>query len=212
MNEGLLIFGLAVAGGIGMVVFVVWAAVRHAKKTSAQVVKLGEALGLGVIAPPKKWFDQASYRLEGTYRGRPARVWSYTTGSGKSRTTWCAIAVGCGNAPNPMELSIQPEGLGWRIAKAFGARELEVGEAAFDREFMVRAKEPAFAAALLPEIRERLLAFKRAGGVGTFKAEPGELIYTEQGFFSEKLVARFPAAAEIAVDLADAVEVCRQVR
>lgn len=188
------------------VAFGVWGRV-HQRRIVGRMTALAGRQGLAVVADGRAWLG-GHPRAEGQRRGRPVRFWSYVTGSGKSRRQWVAV----GAAPRPparLTFELQPQGLGTRIAEFFGAREITVGDAAFDTAWFVRTNAPeSFGLLLLPEIRSRLVALRAAGGRGTVKLEDGWIRYSEEGHFGQdKVVARLEQVLPALEDLADAVEV-----
>ncbi len=68
--------------------------------------------------------------------------------------------------PADLHLHIAPEGVLSKARALFGKHDLEVGDAAFDAAFEVKAHEPERARALLgPELRAILLPWKDAGSL-----------------------------------------------
>ncbi|MFZ9745835.1 MAG: hypothetical protein ACO3G4_04310, partial [Opitutaceae bacterium] len=187
-------------------VFLVWGR-AHQRRIAAQVAALASRQGLTVVAAERNWLG-ASPCVEGERRGRRIRFWSYATGAGKSRRHWIATAV-APRAAGTLAFELQPQGLGTRLAELFGAKEITVGDAAFDAAWFVRTNQPAtLGALLLPEIRTRLLQLRTAGGKGTVQLTSGWIQYAEEGHFGqEKAVARLEQVLPALEDLADAVEV-----
>lgn len=176
-----------------------------------QVRDLATSLGLtleparprfGMLPPP---------RASGTIDGRRARLYTFTTGSGKSRREWCAIGI------KPREVggltfSFSRQGLDTKLAELFGAREITVGDPAFDQTWFIRTNQPEFfRAALLPELRARLTAAlgdSRPPRGSTLKLESDEIVYAEQGTFNdEDRCARFQRLAGVLSDFAAVAEV-----
>jgi len=177
------------------------------KKARANLVALGDKLGLK-LETEGKYFKK--YRLTGLLRGKPVTIFSYTTGSGKSKRTWAAI-------------SSRPNASGWLtfslkrrmtifefVAKLFRKNSIETGDAAFDKKWVLTTNRPDFLRmALLPELREKIM--RLSGGSmasGYYKCELSMVQYAEQGSFSsEKLCTRFGELAGLVCDLAAMVEV-----
>jgi hypothetical protein len=189
-----------------IVPLIAWGRAHH-RRILAQLSALAARQGLTLITDERKWLG-ASPRAEGERRGRRVRFWSYTTGTGKSRRHWVATAV-APRTPGTLTFQLQPQGLGTRLAELFGAKEISVGDVAFDAAWFVRTNQPAtFGALLLPEIRSRLLAVRERGGKGTVQLEEGWIRYAEEGHFGrEQVVARLEEILPALEDLADAVEV-----
>lgn len=176
----LLLFGLAL-----------WGAGIAQEKTFAWATALARRHGLQVIggelyAPGVPLLGQLrkSFTIEGTVAGTPLRVYTYSTGSGKSRTSWVAIEATVLN-PQGLSFRLTREGLGSAIAKAFGAQDVETGDRVFDERYRIKASDPAFLkAALLPELRKPLLAEGIWDGSATFQLELSSLKYVEVGTLS----------------------------
>lgn len=182
--------------------------VRAARRSRENLQRLADELGLRAVLPEKRRFLLAvSGSVEGDYRGRSVRIYSYVTGSGKSRTHWCAVEARAQN-PGGLSFSISSENFLTRAGRAFGLQDVAVGDEAFDRKFFVRSNQPEYMRmALIPEVRARFLAGWGAGSRGGIKAEAGTVKYSEVGSFSSgKIVARVPQILELVCDAADIVE------
>lgn len=98
--------------------------------------------------------------VTGLYRGRPAVSFAYrdTTGSGKNRSVHTFHVVATTLPAFLPTLELTPDGLGARIAKAFGGQDLEVESEAFNQVWRVEAADPKFAHDVVhPRLMERLL-------------------------------------------------------
>jgi hypothetical protein len=106
-------------------------------------------------------------------------------------------------------LELAPENLLSRIGIALGMQDIKVGDPEFDRAFVVRSNDAAYAAAaLLPEIRARLLSERKQGARGHLTVKAGEARYTEVGAFADAARAdRLAGILEVLCDLAEVAEV-----
>jgi hypothetical protein len=199
------IITLVVVGIVGLIIF----ATRHAAKISAQNVGLvADALGLTVTGGGSGILITEA-RAEGTYRGKRVEVYSFSTGSGKSRQLWAAISA-APKADGGLNFAFRRQGFGTRVMEMFGAREIQLGDLDFDRLWFVQTNQPDFLrAALLPEIRARISAFAEKGVRGPqIEVESGAVRYAEIGSFSSgRLAERVARAADVVCDLADIMEV-----
>lgn len=199
---GLVIAGILVFTGLML---------RFAAKASARardnVHRLATRLGLVLeAAQPVLGIFYPQPRATGVIRGKAVTLYNYSTGSGKSRRTWSAVAATpAGGGRLTFKLSRQ--GIGTKLREFFGAKEITVGNPEFDAAWFVQTNEPDyFRAALLPELLEKFRPFK-----GTFKMEKGVVNYVEEGQFnSEDRCLRFEPATEVVCDLADIAEVFAQ--
>jgi len=93
----------------------------------------------------------------------------------------------------------------------FGASEIQVGDADFDRRWFIQTNQPDFLrAALLPELRAKIFTLAAEPSASRLKLmlEDGRVRYAEQGSFASARVAgRIGQAAEVVADLADVAEV-----
>lgn len=193
---------------IGTFVLIVIATKNQRKKARENLARLAERLGLQVHAPAKRGiFGTSPTSLSGTFRGRAIRVFSYSTGSGKNRTLWCAVAAPVNN-PSGLKLRISKENAFTVVGRKFGIDDVATGDEAFDREFYVKSNQPDFIrAALIPEIRQRLADVWKTKSRGLFSVDETEVRYAETGNFSKAAVCeRIPLVAEAVCDLGEVVE------
>ena len=98
--------------------------------------------------------------LRGSYDALPALSFRYrwTTGTGKSRTEHSVHVVAVPMPAFLATLEVTPEGVGARLAKAFGAQDIQFESEDFNRAFRIAAGDLAFAHAVLaPRLMEYLL-------------------------------------------------------
>jgi len=102
--------------------------------------------------------------LVGTFDGARAVsfTYSWTTGSGKNQSTHRAHVVALGLPTALPWVEVTPQGLGARIAKAFGAQDIDFELQEFNDAFRVASGDPRVAHAIIhPRHMERLLAGSR---------------------------------------------------
>lgn len=207
MDSETLVFAGFVALMVSVPVLIIWSVHKSHQRMRVNLTALAGRLNLRLHEKPQR-FAATERWLEGAPHGRHVRVWSFTTGSGKSRQHWAAAGVQPRRA-GAATLRLQPQGFGTKLAEIFGAKEIQVGDERFDAAWFIRTNEPdLLRAALVPEIRERLMAARAAGAGGTFAFEDGLMRYVETGTFaSAKTVAHVEAALPALFDLADIIEV-----
>ncbi|MCC6414486.1 MAG: hypothetical protein IT582_01045 [Opitutaceae bacterium] len=204
MEKQALVFVLLLVAMAGVFVLLWRIGAAMAQKALDNLRVLAGRLKISVVEKPKKFGVHPPPEAVGFVRGKQVRLFNYTTGTGKSKTTWSAIAVTPAVASG-LSFELLPQGFGSKVLELFGARELQVGDAAFDKKWFVRCNQPAFfAAALLPEIRQKIMG----SAAGRWKLQEGIVTYSELGLFSDAArCERFTALADVACDLADLAEV-----
>lgn len=197
-------------GGSMLTVFaaVTWLSARQSKRAWFQVEALATRLGLTI--EPAQIILGIFYKsplAAGTLRGKRVEIYTFTTGSGKSRVHWCALSV-LPAATGGLTFTLSRQGLGTKLSQLFGVKEITVGDPAFDTAWFIQTNAADFfRAALLPELRHKLDQVFAQGARGTLKLENGKVLYTETGAFDEPRCRRFESVVEIACDFADVAEV-----
>jgi len=201
MNEEILLPLLMVGGFLALVGF----GFRSHKRIQAEFAAWAAAQGL-VVREGSWW--RTPLEAEGKRAGRRVRVHTFTTGSGKSRTTWLSATVAVG-ASGRLELSFVRQGFGTKVASWFGAKEVSVGDARFDQRWFIRSNRPDFVvAALLPEMRARIEEVAALGGNALkLEVKDGWAHYVEKGGVSAKACRRLEQAIPLLEELAVLAEV-----
>ena len=201
-NPGLLVLPLFVI----LPGLIFWFARNQARKNLEGLRAFAARAGLRVTEKTVLGFTVVE-SLEGPQQGRPVCYWSYATGSGKSRTNW--VAVGVSVPGGVLQFDLSRQNFASRVMELFGAREIQVGDEAFDRAWFVRTNQPEyFAAALVPAIRAKLMAeMGDRRSTCSFKLEQGIVRYTEMGGLSAAVVERLATKLPLLLDLADVAEV-----
>lgn len=204
-------FGLlAILAGLGLVALGVWGSARASVKARSNGRQLAERLGLTLDPGEPLWgLFHPPPRARGVIRGKQVTIFTYTTGSGKSRVQWAAITI-APSGTGGLTFEIDRQGLLTKLAELFGSKEIQLGDPAFDARWFVRTNQPEFfRAAFLPELRAKLTALDAQGLLkGGISLREGVVKYKEQGSFHRQAVCeRIAAVAEVACDFADVAEV-----
>lgn len=104
--------------------------------------------------------------MVGRWGGRPATsfTYTYTTGSGKDESTHTFHVIALALPAYLSTLELTPEGVGTRLARAFGAQDIQFESEDFNRAWRVASPTPKFAHDVLhPRLMERLLRPDAAG-------------------------------------------------
>lgn len=190
---------------VAIIPLVIWGLVATRQRIEDNLRLLAGQLGLN-FQPAAGWTN--SPRLAGALRGKPAEVFTYTTGSGKSQQTWAALTVRADRGSG-LVFKLRPQGFETKVMEFFGQHEITVGDPAFDAAWFVQTNEREFlGAALIPELREKLMVAQRTGARGKFELENGVVKYTESGTFDDAArTKRYAELADVMTDLADVAEV-----
>jgi hypothetical protein len=197
-----------VASFLGVFALILFVARRQRRRGRDNLGNLAQQLGLPPpVIPQGFWAAFKSAELRGDHRGRAVRIYNYTTGSGKSRTTWCALSLPVQN-PSKMTLRVSRENMLTRVGRVFGVDDVATGDTAFDDQFYVKSNDAGYVrAAFIPEVRTRISTVWKDGARGTISVDGSEIKYAEVGSFSsDKICGRFPALVDVAHLLADVVE------
>ena len=205
----LIVIGVFVAA----VTLIAWTAARGGKRIAENVRQMAATLGfqfveqtpvLGVFYPDAK--------VRGQLRGKAVEVFTFWSGSGRNRTQWSGVAATTVSS-SELTFRLRRQGFGTKVLEFFGAQEIEVGDAEFDRTWFIQSNQPEFfRGALLPEVRDRISSLVRELDTGAQRMEiqcfPNRVRYAEMGSFAEEDVCkRCLRAADIVCDLADVAEV-----
>ena len=100
---------------------------------------------------------RSSPTVTGSYRGYQVYLYTYTSGSGKNKTTYTSFIAYTGIG-NRSHLQISKEGFLSKIGKALGFQDIQVGDQAFDEAFIVKSSTPELIPYILtPQIRQTMV-------------------------------------------------------
>jgi len=111
----------------------------------------------GLIFEPGNYWGK-SPSLSGVYRGHSLLLDTFTRRSGNSRTTYTRIVLDVNNHTE-LRLSISGEGVGSKLKKMLGAKEILVGDEAIDAKFFIQGNPEMAVQRLLSNtgLRQKLL-------------------------------------------------------
>jgi hypothetical protein len=97
-------------------------------------------------------------RVQGTYRGHDLTLETFSQSSGRGSATHTRISVATRN-PVDLRLSLNDEGRFDKIGKVLGVQDIQLGDEAMDRRFIIKGMPESRVAALLagPVLRQQLL-------------------------------------------------------
>lgn len=79
--------------------------------------------------------------MSGRYKGYTVEVYTFTKGSGKNSSTWTRFHVNFRKSLG-LGLQLKRQGFFSGIAKVFGAQDIEIGDAGFDKAIVVKGARP----------------------------------------------------------------------
>jgi len=116
-------------------------------------------------------------RVGGKYKGFDYSLFTFTRGSGKSKTTYTAIEMRLPHYENVCHFHIYPESFFSKIGKAIGSQDIQIGDTEFDGAFMIQSKTPdRVFDVLTPELRRHMLNGKHMINISL----SGSTIYCEK--------------------------------
>jgi hypothetical protein len=183
-------FFIVVVGGI---IFLVNRSAKTVNRTWGDL-----AARTGLTLKPAALFS--SPELSGEYRQRALRVYTYSVGTAKNRTTYSAVSLAVKN-PSNSTLEITPSGtVGSFLGKLVNAQDVEIGEAEFDQRFVIKSNPPDFASKVLSESGV-LVGIKEIPGAFRIEVEGPSLTYSKRGVeenteFLEKMFDTLSALAD----------------
>ncbi len=181
--------------------FVIFLVVSQRKKLKAHFAELGTRLGCSARIP--EGFFGGFPSLDGTYRGRPLKVFMFTRGSGKNQSTYTAFDLDVFN-PGGFGFHIFEQGFFTTLATKFGMEDIQTGDPDFDREFIVQASDESLLVNFLtPTIKQRFMEMAGKHVAFGIKLEGGRIHYETQGTvasmpFMEKLIEFIETASDCA--------------
>lgn len=140
--------GLVAIVGAGIFFY----AYRSVKSVNRAWGDLGMRSGLNL--KPGALFSQPE--LNGEFRQRAIRLYTYNAGSQGNRITYTAVALTINN-PSNSKMEITPASkAGNFFGKMVNAQDVEIGNPAFDARFVIKSNPPDFALKVLGETRIQL--------------------------------------------------------
>jgi len=168
-------YGLIVVGTGALVGFGLWLQYRRNQAVQAWARSIGWTYLGTDPSLPSRWrtrpFGIGDSRrtaelMTGVYQGRPATAfrYSYTTGSGKNKSTSVFHVVVVPLPAYLPNLELTPEGIGSRLAETFGGEDIQFESDEFNRAWRVECGMEKFAYDVItPRLMERLLRSDAAG-------------------------------------------------
>lgn len=139
-------FGAMIAVTLFIAVFggIIWLALyfgkKQANKTWDHYVRLGQMLGINVVKPTIGYFMPPMARLEGPFRGLYLSIHTEKRRSGKHTYIYTVLNLRLSANPG-FEFRLIKEGFFQKIGKAFGMQDIQTGNEAFDKAFVLKSAD-----------------------------------------------------------------------
>jgi len=141
--------------------------------------------------------------LSGDYRQRPVRVYLFSRGSSRSRTTYTGIDLTVNNTTGST-LGLSPSSaVGDFFGKLFSTQDVQTGNLEFDARFTVKSQPPDFAVAAFDDSMVRM-GLMEVDGYFHISLQGSSMVYTERGRLRDS--TRLEKLVNTLSDLADRVE------
>jgi hypothetical protein len=127
-----------------------------AQRTGLTLEEVGPSTPFGRFGTPE---------VRGDFEGRAVKLWTYTVRHGRSSTRYTTMQMSLKN-PSNYKLSIRRQTGLDGIGKALGMQDIEIGDAEFDREFVIKSTPETVAKALFgggSMVREAVRRVPRGG-------------------------------------------------
>lgn len=202
----LVIMALMIGGGIILTGL-------QSKRNYFALKQLAETLNLSVPEQtPQLGLFYPEAKATGVRGGRTVEIFSFSKGSGKSRRRYWAVAAKVAGSTRGLAFELEQRGFSaeW-MENLIGKKAVETGDAELDRTWRLTTNQPEFmCAALLPVVREKLVALARERG-GRW---PEVRLATDSVCYAERVqnlkpsqMVRLGRGLDLVCDLADVAEV-----
>lgn len=170
---GVIILTFIVIGGLAYYMMT-----SQVKKIIIQFTILAKKLGLNIKIPDGKWSTIEIYpSLEGQLNGMPFSFSMYNTNTGIGTTSCTIFKLTINPSGGNKVVQISKEGVMGSIYKASGAKDVQVGDEAFDKKFIVETNNMDFLQKLLQPKTKNMILAQEKNIVGFLKISEKEIIY-----------------------------------
>jgi hypothetical protein len=190
---------------VGFFAFFAWIVRYSAREQEARSAiwrAFASRHGLTFIPAEGTWYSRHPVRIEGRLGTVPCAIDTFTVSNGKSSTTYTRLRTTAMEAM-PLDARVYRETIFGALGDLVGAQDVEVGDASFDADFVVKASHDDLVRAwLYPPLRGAFARFVASGefryGAITYRHGQIELVWHG----AEKSPAVLDAALAVAVEAA----------
>jgi hypothetical protein len=145
-------------------------------------VWLGFANRHGLTFSGGGWLS--SNRINGTIDGRAVNVWTFTRGHGKNRSHHSAMSLSLPHSDAPRGVHVYRETFFSKVGKVFGGQDIQIGDAEFDKAFMIKGDHEDDVREWLNYDRQQaIISLRKHGG---FELSESQLYVERRGTFSRQ--------------------------
>jgi hypothetical protein len=137
------------------------------------------------------------------FKGGEGMVYFNTSGGEDTMTYWTSVTLSL-KRPFENSISLATEGMGDRLSKLLGARDVTVGDAAFDERFMIKGENEVFVRTTLnASVRKLIVQLAEVSNTSFELHIGGNIVIKSEGFIEEKEALR--SYILLSIDLGNAL-------
>jgi type II secretory pathway pseudopilin PulG len=190
----------AVAASIAFMVWIMSLAKRETAARHAAWAAFAARHGFTFTPPHGPWYAKKPARIEGSVGTVPIAIDTYVVSNGKTSTMYTRL-VSAAMQPMPLDAKVYRETIFGALGDLVGAQDVPVGDAQFDKEFVVKAsREDLVRQWLHAPLRAAITRFFLGPDQsnGTLQYRQGQIVLSWLG--GEKREGALHAAVSIAVE------------
>ena len=168
---------LGILLAVAMLIMVVFLKKSTIKKRNEHFEKLAQRLGLKYIPPVNSWWQETFPSIKGKLMERQISISMFGRGGSRNRRYYTFISMNCENGHSTFGIS--REDMFNRIGKLFGGQDIEIGDAAFDKTFLIKGSDIFFIKKILNTNGKQLINNHQNILRGKLELKPNELYYEE---------------------------------
>lgn len=179
------------------------------QKRSAKQSKHMQGLAKDLDLPLHKEKTRNAFIIEGNYKGKAVRIFSFTHGKGSNARPFSAIRI---LGSNPLQLNFSIIHRTWiqSFWNLIGSKQMKFANPAFNKPIIVKSNKPELMQVLLSEtLLSKLVEIQKIFGFkGGIQLTGDTMIYVEHGSISsEHKCKRFEAILDLMCCLRDEIDI-----
>jgi hypothetical protein len=162
---------------VAMLVMVIFLRKSNLDKRNKYFEDLAKTLGLRYIPPINSWWQETFPSIEGHFIERKIGISMVGRGSYRNPHYYTCLSVACENGH--YTFGISREVMFNKIGKLLGGQDIEIGDEAFDKTFLIKGSDVFFIKKVLDDNGKKILNNHQAILRGKLELKPNELYYEE---------------------------------